>query len=179
MKKFLKNRGFEAIIITLLVFVIGFMYTKILDLKYSIINLKAVPDIELSNGLYFDGSNFSGSASGFVKFNIEANQPKELRQYYIITPADDYSYNSDGGLNLENIAKLSGIPPSTISIDRYLPVKTVWNQIVLEDEEGNQLLFNSQTRDLSILDATGDSASLVTDEYEFGKFMRRFLQKYN
>lgn len=177
MKKFLKNRSFDAIIITLLVFVIGFMYTKILDLKYSIINLKAVPDIELSNGLYFDGSNFSGSASGFVKFNIEANQSKELRQYYKITASDSYLYENVGGINVENIVKLNGIPPSTISIDRYLPVNTVWNQIVLEDDEGNQLLFNTQTSDISFLDATGDVGTLITDEYEFGRFMRQFLTK--
>ncbi|MEK7655503.1 MAG: hypothetical protein AAB386_02390 [Patescibacteria group bacterium] len=177
-KNAILRRKFSILIIIVLLVIIGVLFGQKQDYKYTLLyQYQAIPDIELINTLTASQSGLSGEVRGFVKFDNIADQPRDLRQYYVIKPLNKFNENSRQYFSLEEIIKMRYLAPKSLGSSESVEVSETSNTITLEDENGNKFFIDKSTKEVSMKDATGDSTTLITSDYDFGDFIKRWLRK--
>jgi len=174
MEKIKKNK-IAIICCTILLIAVGVLYSQTQTLKWEIVREKSIPDVELINYLTFDSNNIaSGSVTGFVAFDDVEKQPKGMRQYVQITASNDLIYASQV-FYLVDIIKMDAIAPRYFD-PVVLTIRSVeGSAITLTDGDNNSYLINKNTKEVSMFDSTRDVTTLITNQADFGKFMREFL----
>ena len=119
----------------------------------------------------------SGEVRGFVKFDNIADQPRDLRQNYIIKPFNKFDENLRQHFSLEEIIKMQYLAPRSLGFSELVEVSETGNTITLEDENGNKFFIDKSTKEVSMKDATGDSTTLITSDNDFGDFIKGWLEK--
>jgi len=161
-----------GIIIVLAIAAFWFFMQK-WHLETELIYQKSIPHVSLSNTqLIQQNGRFYADITGFVAFKNEADQPKGMRQYVSIEPSfipEMYE--------LTEIIVIHPLPPS--EFDRVLLsiAQETPSMLVLTDDDGNTWSINKITKEVQMLDVTGDAAYLITDNNEYQDFMREFLSK--
>ncbi|MDD2680753.1 MAG: hypothetical protein PHE20_01465 [Patescibacteria group bacterium] len=163
------------VIILLILVIVLFLQKQ--GYKYELIyKYRTIPDIDLSNTLQeFQDSNI-GEIRGFVKFDNVSNQPKNLKQYYIIKPLNKFDENLLQYYSVEEIIKMDYLPPASIGFSEIKEVSKTYNIVTLEDENGNQFFINRNTKEVSMRDSSGDNTILITDEWDYSDFMTEWLK---
>lgn len=175
MQKIIKYKNLVTIV-TLLLLLCG-LYFKNLELKWQLIYEKSIPDVELINYLSFDSNNrASGSLTGFVVFDDKEKQPKNLRQYIKITALDNLSSNNKQQFYLIDIIKMNTLPPRYFDPVFLSVINTSGDIITLVDAENNQYLINTETKEVSMFDATKDVTRLITSGSKFTEYMLDLLK---
>jgi len=118
----------------------------------------------------------SGEVRGFVKFDNIADQPKNLRQYYIIKPLNKFDGNSRQYFSLEEIIKMQYLAPRSLGFSELVEVSETGNTITLEDESANKFFIDKSTKEVSMKDATDDSTTLITSDNDYGDFIKKWLK---
>lgn len=171
-KEKILQRKFSILIIILLLVWIVILFSKNQELSFELIyGYQSVPDIELENTLQESQGEFSGEIVGFVKFNESKDQPKDLKQYYIIKPISPEKFL------VEEILKLPSISARKTSTFELNKVSESDKLITLEDEYKNKFFINKVTKEISMKDATGDNSMLITDDTVYEKFILEWLKK--
>lgn len=173
----LKKMVSLAIIIVVLVILTVVLFLKNADLKYQLFyEERSVPDVELINYLSVNSNMVSGSLTGFVVFDNKEKQPHDLKQYIEITAL---KYSDKDGKQLfqeRDIIKMNSLPP------RYFdPVILTTNDssggvITLSDTNGNLFFIDKSTKEVKMINTTGDITRLITDDLTFRDFIREFLK---
>ena len=177
MHKKISKTGILIVLIVFLSIVVGAQYFQNLDLKYDLIIHKSIPHISLSNVQFELEGEFYPYIKGFVAFDNIADQPRDLRQYYIIKPLFKFDENRNQLFSLKEIIALYPLPPREIGEDVVLSKKEESDSsLTLEDEAGNLFFINKLTEKVTIYDVTGDETYLITDDLEYGDFMWEFLK---
>lgn len=170
-----KNPALFIIIILLTTSVVLFIEKQ--ELKYSLIDFQSIPHIDLTNTLDFGSSSFTGEIRGFVVFENKEDQPKDLRQYYIIEPINQRDEKSNQVFLLDDVIVLSPLPPTSIGKTLLLEKNESGEEITLVDEDGNQFFINKASKEVSMIDATGDMTRLITSNSDYKDFMWQYLKK--
>lgn len=174
MEKIKKNK-IAIICCTVLLVVTGLLYLQNQNLKWEMIYEKSVPDVELINYLTFNSKSIaSGSVTGFVIFDDEEKQPKEMRQYVQITASTDFS-NGRQIFYLVDIIKMDTLAPRYFDPVVLTMSVIEGNIVTLTDGNNNSYLINKSTKEVSMFDATRDVTRLITNDSKFRDFMRDFL----
>ncbi|MBI2640195.1 MAG: hypothetical protein HYW90_04910 [Candidatus Sungbacteria bacterium] len=172
------NRKFSILIIIVLLIMVVVLFGQKQDYKFTLLyKYQAIPDIELINTLTQTQSGLSGEVRGFVKFDNIADQPENLRQYYIIKPLNKFDENSRQYFSLEEIIKMQYLAPRSLGFSEIVEVSETGNTITLEDESGNKFFIDKSTKKVSTKDATGDSTTLITSDNDYGDFTKGWLKK--
>ena len=151
------------------------LYSKNLEYEYEIFyKYQSIPDIELTNTLQEKQGKISGEVRGFVKFDNLEYQPKDLRQYYIIKPLG-IEENEKQAFSLEEIIKMDHLSPRNMGVSVLHEVNISRNNILLEDENGNQFFIDRSSGEISIRDVTGDNTTLITDDFDYRDFIKEWL----
>lgn len=157
--------------------IISSLFIEKQNLKFALINYRAVPDVKLTNTLSYSSydNSFSGSATGFVKFEEGEKQPKnlDLRQYYSIQPTNQRDAGGNQVLTLDEIIVMSQLPPESIGKSKMTKKNEIGSVIVLEDENGVRFYFNKDSKEISM---KNEDSSLVTNDLEYRDFVRKFLR---
>ncbi len=164
--QFLKKH-WKIILIVILAITTLNLFEEKQNLKFSLINYKAIPHINLTNTLVYypsDGS-FTGELRGFVKLNNENDQPRDARQYYAIETT-----NNKDVLILDEIVALNSLPPQSIGKTKLEKKGESGDIIILEDENGLRLFYNKNSKEVLL-----DDAKLVTSNSDYEGFIRGFL----
>lgn len=167
-------------IIIVLVVIIIRLFSQNKDSKYNLLYLYlAIPHIELTNTLTPVQGGLSGEVRGFVKFDNIADQPTDSRQYYIIKPLDKFkvSENVRQYFSLEEIIKMQALSPRSVGLSLLVEVSETANTIILEDKIGNKFFIDKSTKRVSMVDATGESSTLITSDKAYGDFIEGWLRK--
>src|SRR3989344_5232174 len=176
-KNTILKRKFSILIIIVLLIIIGVLFGKKQDYKFTLLyQYKAIPDIELIKPLTTTQGGLSGEVRGFVKFDNIADQPKNLRQYYIIKSLNKFDENSRQHFLLEEIIKMQYLAPRSLGLSELIEVSETSNTITLEDESGNKFFIDKSTKEVTMRDATGDSTSLITSDNDYGDFIKEWLR---
>lgn len=177
-KKAILNRKISISIIIILFIVIGILIGQTQDNKYTLLYVyQAIPDIELINTLQETQSGMLGEVKGFVKFDNPEDQPKDLRQYYIIKSLNKFNENLSQYFSLEEVIKMNYLSPRSLGISEIIEVNETDRIITLEDENGNQFFIDKTTKEVSMRDATGDNTTLITDDSDYGDFVKERFKK--
>jgi hypothetical protein len=172
------KRKFSILVIITLLIIIGVLFGQKQDYKFTLLyQCQAIPDIELINTLTTTQGGLSGEVRGFVKFDNIADQPKSLRQYYIIKPLNQFDANSRQHFSLEEIIKMQYLTPKSLGFSELVEVSETGNTITLEDKSGNKFFIDKSTKEVSMRDVTGDSTSLITGDNDYGDFIKEWLGK--
>lgn len=175
-KNAILKRKFSILIIIALLVIIGVLFVQKQDYKFTLVyQYQAIPDIELINTLITTQSGLSGEVRGFVKFDNTADQPKNLRQYYIIKPLNKFD-GSRQYFSLEEIIKMQYLAPRSLGFSELVEVSETGNTITLEDESGNKFFIDKSTRAISMKDSTGDNTTLITSDNDYGDFIKGWLK---
>ena len=175
-KNAILKRKFSILVIIFLLITTGVLFFQKQDYKFTILyQYQAIPDIELMNTLTTTQGGLSGVVRGFVKFDNTADQPRNLRQYYIITPLNEYNGSRQYFL-LEEIIKMQYLSPRSTGFSELVEVSETNNTITLEDEGGNKFFIDKSTKAVSTKDATGDSTTLITSDFAYGDFIKEWLR---
>jgi len=159
----------SILIITVLLIIIGGLFVQKQNYKFALLyQYQAIPDIELMNTLTTARGGLSGEARGFVKFDNVADQPKNLRQYYIIKPLSKFDENSR--------IKMQYLAPKSLGFSELVEVSDTGNTIFLEDGNENKFFIDKSTKEISIKDSTGDSTKLITSNDEYEDFIKKWLR---
>lgn len=176
-KNAISNKKFLISVIIILVIVAGVLLFQRQDYKYTMLyQYQTIPDIELKNTLSEMQIGLSGEVRGFVKFDNIKDQPKDVRQYYIIKPLNKFDKDLSQYFSLEEIIKMQYLSPRSTGTSELVEANKTANTITLEDENGNQFFIDRLTREVSMRDATGDNTTLITSDTDYGKFMREWLK---
>jgi len=174
-KKELLQRKFIIFIIIILA-IISILFIQNKNYKYTLFyKYQTVPDIELQNTLSKTKNSWHGNIAGFVKFNNLKNQPKDLKQYYIIKVLEESNKNKSKDFLLEEIIKLDYLPPKNLGTSKLTKVNETNNILILEDENSNQFFFNKITKKVSIKDINGDNTTLITNNSNYRDFIKKQL----
>lgn len=177
-KKVILKRKFSILIIIVLLIIIGVLFGQKQDYKFTLLyQYQTIPDIELINTLTLTQNGLFGEIRGFVKFDNIADQPRDLRQYYIIKPLNKFDENLRQSFSLEEIIKMRYLTPRSLGFSELVEVNETGNTITLEDEKGNKFFIDKSAKEVSMKDATGDSTTLITNDNDFGDFIKRWLKK--
>jgi len=177
-KNAISKRKFSILIIIVLLITIGVLFGQKQDYKFTLLyQYQAIPDIELINTLTTTQGGLSGEVRGFVKFDNTEDQPKSLRQYYIIKPLNKFDGNSRQYFSLEEIIKMQYLAPRSLGFSELVEVSETGNTITLEDESGNKFFIDKSTKKVSMKDATDDSTTLITSDNAYGDFIKAWLRK--
>lgn len=177
-KNAILNRKISISIIIILLIVVGVLFVQKQDYKYILLyQYQAIPDIELKNTLREAQSGVFGEVKGFVKFDNIEDQPKDLRQYYIIKPLNKFDKNLSQYFSLEEVIKMNYLSPRSIGISEIVEVNETDRTITLEDENGNQFFIDKATKEVSMRDVTGDNTTLITDDSDYGDFVKEQFKK--
>lgn len=175
-KELISRRKFSILTIIILLVIIGGLFLEKQSYKYTLFyQYQAIPDIELTNTLTTTPEGFVGEVRGFVKFYDTTNQPRDLRQYYILKPLNKFSGDSQQYFSLEEIMKMRYLSPRSLGFSELVEVNETNNATTLEDEFGNQFFIDKTTKKVSMKDVTGDSTILITSDFEYGDFMKEWL----
>jgi len=175
-KNAILKRKFSILIIIALLVTVGVLFGQRQDYKFTLLyQYQAIPDIELINTLTTAQDGLSGEVRGFVKFDNIADQPRNLRQYYIIKPLNKFD-GSRQYFSLEEIIKMQYLAPRSLGFSELVEVSETGNTITLEDESGNKFFIYKSTKEVSMKDATGDSTILITSDYDYGDFIKSWLK---
>ncbi len=168
---------FVVIIVALLI-VIANLFEDVRSLRWSLTDYRSIPRIELTNTLTYSSehSSFYGLAKGFVKFDNIEDQPKDLTQYYIIQPLNEFDENSNQIFNVNDIVAMNNLAPRSLGIEKFTKIVDTSSGVVLEDKYGNRILISKISKEISMKDASGDKTTLITDESEYRDFMKDFLK---
>lgn len=171
----IKRNKVAIVVCGILLVATATLYLQNQSLKWEMIYEKSVPDVELINYLTFDSTNIaSGSVTGFVVFDDSEKQPKGMRQYVQITASNDLSYAKQV-FYLVDIIKMDALAPRYFD-PVVLTISNVEGNIVtLTDGNSNSYLINKATKEVNMFDSTRDVTRLITNQSDFGKFMRDFL----
>lgn len=171
------KQKFLILIIIILLVIIGILFIQKQDYKFTLLyQYQAIPDIELMNTLTVTQNGLSGEVRGFVKFDNIADQPKDLRQYYIIKPLNKFDENLRQYFSIEEIIKMQYLAPSSLGLSELVEVSETANTITLEDEGGNKFFIDKLTKKVSMKDDTGDSTILITSDNSYGDFIKEWLK---
>lgn len=175
MEKIKRNKS--KITIAILLVLVGILYFKNVDLKWQLIYEKSVPDVELINYLSFNSKNIAaGSATGFVVFDDKEKQPRDFRQYVMITASKNLDVDGKQVFYLTDIIKMSVLAPRYVD-PVALTVKNMSGDIItLADTDNNLYQINTVTHEVSMFDSTRDVAKLMTSDSDFRDFMVDFLK---
>ena len=171
------RKKLSILIITVLLIIIGGLFVQKQNYKFALLyQYQAIPDIELMNTLTTARGGLSGEARGFVKFDNVADQPKNLRQYYIIKPLSKFDENSRQYFSIEEIIKMQYLAPKSLGFSELVEVSDTGNTIFLEDGNENKFFIDKSTKEISIKDSTGDSTKLITSNDEYEDFIKKWLR---
>lgn len=177
-KSAILKRKFSILIIIALLITVSVLFTQKQDYKFTLLyQYQAIPDIELINTLTTMEDGLSGEVRGFVKFDNIADQPRNLRQYYVIKPLNKFDEDSRQYFSLEEIIKMQYLSPRSLGFSELVEVSETGNTITLEDNGGNKFFIDKSTRRVSMKDATGDSTTLITNDNDYGDFIKGWLEK--
>lgn len=187
-EKWLKSKKVLLTTTFVLLIIIGIQYFQNIDLKYKLLYLKAVPHIDLLNAQYefeyesvSEDDDYVVNASGFVVFYDVEQQPKGLRQYYVIDTEFESDLMSNGyrltrKFTIKEIIVMPHLPPKVIGTEE-MTIKNESNGVlVLKDESGNMYTINKQTEEITMQDVTGDKTHLITSSMDYEDFMLDFLK---
>jgi len=175
-KKYLLNKKTLILIIILLVILVGVFYVKYVNLKYELLWEKSVPDVELINYLSFNQNIISGALTGFVLFDNKEKQPKDLKQYIEIKALEYHDKNGKQLFQERDIVKMNLIPPRYFEPVILTIKDSSGSTITLADSDNNLFFIDKITKEVRMSDVTGDTTRLITDEFDYEKFMREFLK---
>lgn len=176
-KNIILNRKISISTIIILLVVVGVLLNQNQNYKYTLLyQYQAIPDIELKNTLQESQSGIYGEVSGFVKFNDNKDQPKNLKQYYIIKPLNKFDQDLHQIFSVEEIIKMNYLPPKSTGVSELVEINKTYQIITLEDKNGNQFFIDRTTKEISMKDATGDNTELITDELVYRDFMKEWLK---
>ena len=148
------------------------------DYKYTILyQYQVVPDIELKNTLYESRDNIFGEVSGFVRFDNPEDQPRNLRQYYVIKPLNKFDENSLQYFSINEIVKMQYLSPKSLGISELVEINENTRIITLSDENKNQFFIDKITKEVSMKDAGGNSVILITRDSDYKNFIKEWLLK--
>lgn len=171
------NRKLSILFIFVLLVLVFYLFGINQDYKYTILyKYQSVPDIELTNTLQEIQGELSGEVRGFVKFDKLEDQPKQLKQYYIIKPLKLEESQSQY-FSIEEIIKMDYLAPRSMGTTILTEVNKSKNIITLEDEYGQQYFIDRNTKEVSIRDANGDTTVLIANDTDFADFIRELLGK--
>ena len=177
-KNAISKRKFSILIIIILLIIIGVLFGQKQDYKFTLLyQYQSIPDIELINTLTATQGGLSGEVRGFVKFDNIADQPRDLRQYYIIKSLNKFDENSRQYFSLDEIIKMQYLAPRSLGLSELVEVSETGNTITLEDEGGNKFFIDKSTKEVSMKDATGDGTTLITSDNDYGDFIKGWLKK--
>ena len=189
MEKIKSKNVLIALLVLLIIYLgINLLLTK-QDYKYHMIQQKIIPDIDLSNIQYefehesvSEDDDYIVNASGFVAFYDLNQQPKDVRQYYIIDT--DFENNLISGkyistreFTIKEVIKMPYLPPKVIGTEEMTIKNESSDKLALEDESGNIYIVNKRTKEITIGDVTEDKTRLIADNNEFENFMKNFLKR--
>jgi hypothetical protein len=177
-KKAVSNRKISLLIIIILLITIIVLFAQKQNYKFTLLyQYQAIPDITLTNTLNETQNGFIGEVRGFVKFDNSIDQPKNLKQYYIIKPSNKFDENSSQHFSLEEIVVIPYLPPQIVDVTKLIEVNKTNQIVILEDENGNQFFINRITKQITTRDTAGNNAILIMNNSGFGDFMKEFLKK--
>ncbi|MFA5413054.1 MAG: hypothetical protein WC348_00740 [Patescibacteria group bacterium] len=176
-KNAILNKKILISVIVILLIATGVLFFQKQNYKYTLLyQCQAIPDIELKNTLQESQGGVIGEIRGFVKFDNLEDQPKDLRQYYIIKPLNKFDKDLSQYFSLEEVIKMQYLPPKSMGISELVEVNETDRIITLEDENGNQFFIDRLTEEVSMRDTTGDSPTLITSDRDYEKFIREWLK---
>jgi hypothetical protein len=168
-KEYKKEVSFTVIIIGLLI-VIGILVLKNNNYKYDLFYYhQIVPDIELYNGLSIKGGNVTGEVSGFVTFLNKDDQPKDLKQYYII------NFKGESA-SLKEVIKMRGLPPKNIGLTSLEKVRETTEDIEFVDEFNNSFFVVKDSGAIWMIGSDGDKTVLFDSEYSYRDLMTKRIR---
>jgi hypothetical protein len=177
-KNAILNRKISISIIIILLIVAGVLFGQNQTYKYTLLyDYQAIPDMELINTLQETQGGIFGEVRGFVKFDNAEDQPKDLRQYYIIKPLNKFDKNLSQYFSLEEVIKMNYLSPRNMGTSEIIEVNETDRIITLEDESGNQFFIDKTTKEVSMRDVTGDNTTLITDDSDYGDFVKERFKK--
>ncbi len=177
-KSVILSRKFSILIIIALIVIIAILFGQKQDYKFTLLyQYQAIPNIELINALATTQGGLSGEVKGFVKFDNIVNQTKDLRQYYIIKALDKFNKDSRQYFSLEEIIKMQYLAPKSLGFSELVEVSETDNTITLEDENGNKFFIDKSTKEVVMKDATGNNATLITNNNDYKDFIKAWLGK--
>ena len=164
----LLKKHWKIILIVILVITASNLWEENRNIKFSLINSKSVAHINLTNTLtyYSYNNSFTGEMRGFVKLNNESDQSKNMWQYFTIETT-----NNKDILVLDEIVALDALPPQSIGKTKLAKKGESGDIITLEDENGLQLFYNKNSKEISL-----GEAKLITSDTEYKNFMRQLLK---
>ncbi len=172
-KKFIFERKGCLIIVFASLAISATLYLEIENNKYFIFyQYKSIPDIYIGNTLYNTQDGWRGEIKGFVRFAHIEDQPKDIRQYYILRALDKYNEKSQQYFSLEDIVDTQYLPPQSIGTTYLLETSDVGTSVTLTDEHGNLFFIDKSTGGISMRDVTGEHSSLITSNLEYRDFMK-------
>ena len=175
--EFIRARKTCLALMIVLVLLGSWLYLDKINLEYALLQERAIPDIELINYLQFDHRGVaSGALSGFVLFDNRADQPRDIRQYYVIGALDTFDSKLNQLFSLEEVLQLNAISPRRLAIETLHTKDNTTSKLVLEDNNGNLFMIDKLSREVTTRDVQGDPTHLITDEWEYRDFMRDFLR---
>lgn len=177
MNNWLKQNRFKIFLILIAVLIILFQYLQNLGLKYDIAYFKAVPSIDLYNSAEFrkDSSSYDKIyISGFVAFEDINEQPRDLRQYYIIESLLQRDNNLKQVFRLREVISFYNIPPKEFDPVLLTEENNSSTKLTLKDEIGSLFIIDKLTGEVIMRDITGDKTYLITDDSEYRDFMLNF-----
>lgn len=177
-KNAILNRKISFSIIIILLILVVVLFAQKQNYKFILLyQYQTIPDIELKNTLQESQGGLFGEVSGFVKFSNVQNQPKDLRQYYIIRPLNKFEQNLSQYFSIEEIIKMHYLPPKSMGISELIQKNKTNSIVTLEDGNGNQYFIDRATKEVSMRDSTGDNTILITKDSDYRDFMKSWLLK--
>jgi hypothetical protein len=181
MKKFITKNKKKIVIGMLSLLVVSNVYflIKAANLRNDIIwQYQTVPDLALGYEMDFDAQGWAqGTIEGFVTFANSSDQPKTVRQYYVIKAHNNYSQYPEQSFTYDNIVKLGYVAPTSIGEEPLAIVMNNPNFIKLQDSDGNSFVIDKTLKTVMFKDSTGDTGTLTTDQYRFRDLMLKTLKK--
>lgn len=158
--------------------IILFLFVRINSLENDIVWIRAVPDIRLTNIQYEHKGLHLVRISGFVKFDDNEKQPKNIRQYYRISTEIDYEgLDVERKFYLEEVLSSRYLPPEILGKIRLKSISEDESELVLEDEFNNRYIIYKNSDFVSLLDVNDDKSTLITSDREFSNFIRQLYGK--
>jgi hypothetical protein len=162
----------SIIIIIVLTILVVILYFKNVDLKYELLNEKSIPDVELINYLSINSNIISGAVTGYVVFDNKEKQPQGMRQYVKIEALANFTEDGKQLFSHTDIIKMNVLPPSYFEPVILTAKDTSGTVITLTDITGNLFFIDKITKEVSMLDSTGDVTKLITKDSDFRNFIR-------
>jgi hypothetical protein len=152
-----------------------------------------VPDLELRAGMLFYGNIYQGKVmgtnkngelahgeiTGFVAFNNLSDQPKNTRQYQVITATNRYDDRGYQIFEVDDIIKMSYVSPTKIGEPTELFYLSD-NERSLYLTDGNDWIMKidkiSYNAQVSSVDSQGDKSYLITNRSDFEDIMEKMYR---